>query len=106
MLGLLDHGKSAVRIRQMIGLPRFVSTPSGRIMLRTDYLREQESIAGMRLYNQREQLQREWRAAVRADEYDSRPCEDCGAEPGEPCRPYCTGKAAHDDETNNNDEGV
>ena len=23
------------------------------------------------------------------------PCDDCGAEPGEPCRPYCTGEAAY-----------
>lgn len=26
------------------------------------------------------------------------PCEDCNAESGEPCRPYCTGKA-HQQET-------
>lgn len=25
-------------------------------------------------------------------------CEDCGADAGEECRPYCTGKAKHDDE--------
>lgn len=24
-------------------------------------------------------------------------CEDCNAGPGEPCRPYCTGKASYDE---------
>ena len=24
-------------------------------------------------------------------------CDDCGAAAGEPCRPYCTGAAAHND---------
>jgi len=48
-------------------------------------------------------------AALDADDHDSqaatshlldaraRGCEDCNAEPGEPCRSYCTGQAAQDD---------
>jgi hypothetical protein len=24
-------------------------------------------------------------------------CDECGAGPGEPCRPYCIGEAAHND---------
>lgn len=27
------------------------------------------------------------------------PCDDCNAEAGEQCRPYCTGKAAHDQDS-------
>jgi len=27
------------------------------------------------------------------------PCDDCNAEPGEPCRPYCTGEASFQEET-------
>lgn len=29
---------------------------------------------------------------------EDQPCDDCGAEAGEKCRPYCTGEAAHQDE--------
>lgn len=29
---------------------------------------------------------------------EDKECEDCGAEAGEKCRPWCTGKAAYDDE--------
>ena len=30
-------------------------------------------------------------------EYLAEACAECNADAGEPCRPYCTGKAAHDD---------
>jgi hypothetical protein len=29
-------------------------------------------------------------------------CDDCGADPGDPCRPYCTAEAAHNDEQEGN----
>lgn len=32
------------------------------------------------------------------DNPEDRECEDCGAEAGEKCRPWCTGEAAHNDE--------
>ena len=48
-------------------------TPSGRIMLRADWMREQENIAGRKRYEQREQLQQQWRAAALADVADTVP---------------------------------
>lgn len=43
-----------------------------------------------------------WHPVVRQEctliNFEAAPCDDCTAEVGEPCRPYCTGKATHFDE--------
>jgi hypothetical protein len=35
--------------------------------------------------------------ALPFDDPQARPCEACGADAGEPCRPWCIGEAAQDD---------
>lgn len=42
-------------------------------------------------------VNREIAAASKSD-FEGEPCEDCGAEAGEKCRPWCTGEAKYDDE--------
>ena len=59
--------------------PRFVMTPSGRIMLRVDYEREQQQIRDWAAYERREQMQRDWRAA-RAATAGTAPGEQCGTD--------------------------
>ena len=45
-----------------------------------------------------EQAVRAFVAAVRTAAPEDQECEGCNAEAGEECRPWCTGKAKHDDE--------
>lgn len=56
---------------------KFIMTSSGRIMLRTDYEREQSTALDRARYEQREKLNREWRIA-RAATAGTAPGEQCG----------------------------
>lgn len=38
------------------------------------------------------------REVLAASSPQDEPCEECGADAGEKCRPWCTGEAAHNDE--------
>lgn len=44
-----------------------------------------------------------WHPVVRDEcaemNFEQYPCDDCNAQAGEQCRPYCTGKAAHDQDS-------